>query len=128
MEGLERISVLAKEIKDPSVKKIVDYLLSRLDMNDKYLNEEKSLGQMIEYIKTEAKKKATNGIAMIDDEEVYGWAVHYFDESNEKLKIETNSKRKKEVEEIRNELPIKKRETKKSKNWVSEGQLTLFDL
>lgn len=32
------------------------------------------------YITAEAKKRAQNGCAIIADEEVYGWAVHYFDE------------------------------------------------
>ena len=47
MEGIERIKILASEVKDTALLKIVDYLLSRKDMNDKYLNEEKSLKQMV---------------------------------------------------------------------------------
>ena len=118
--GLERIKVLSEKVKDKAVLKIIDYLLSRKDMNEKYLNEEKTLTQMIEFIKSKAKEKATNGVAMIEDDEVYSWAIHYFDESNKDLKI---SKTKEDVE-VKEE---KKSTVKKNKNWIPEGQLSLFD-
>lgn len=118
--GLERIKKLSAEVKDKAVLKIIDYLLSRKDMNEKYLNEEKSLTQMIEFIKAKAKEKATNGVAMIEDDEVYSWAIHYFDESNKDLKI---SKTESDVE-VKEE---KKSTVKKNKNWIPEGQLSLFD-
>lgn len=125
MEGLERIKVLASEIKDKAVLKIVDYLLSRNDMNEKYLNEEKSLKKMIDYIKSEAKKKAENGIAMLEDDEVYGLAIHYWDESNETLGIA--KKEKEEVEEEPKEQPKVEEKKENKAKWVPEGQLTLFD-
>lgn len=118
--GLERIKKLSAKVKDKAVLKIIDYLLSRKDMNEKYLNEEKTLTQMIEFIKAKAKEKATNGVAMIEDDEVYSWAIHYFDESNKDLKI---SKTKEDVE-VKEE---KKSTVKKNKNWIPEGQLSLFD-
>lgn len=118
--GLERIKKLSAEVKDKAVLKIIDYLLSRKDMNEKYLNEEKSLTQMIEFIKSKAREKTTNGVAMIEDDEVYSWAIHYFDESNKDLKI---SKIKEDVE-VKEE---KKSTVKKNKNWIPEGQLSLFD-
>lgn len=118
--GLERIKKLSAKVKDKAVLKIIDYLLSRKDMNEKYLNEEKSLTQMIEFIKSKAREKTTNGVAMIEDDEVYSWAIHYFDESNKDLKI---SKIKEDVE-VKEE---KKSTVKKNKNWIPEGQLSLFD-
>lgn len=54
MEGIERIKVLASEVKDEAVLEIVKYLISRTDMNDKYLNEEKCLKQT----PTENREKA----------------------------------------------------------------------
>ena len=44
-EGMERIKILASDVKDNAVLEIVNYLLSREDMNEKYLNEEKSFNQ-----------------------------------------------------------------------------------
>lgn len=129
MEGIERIKILASEVKDTALLKIVEYLLSREDMNDKYLNEEKSLKQMIEFIKGQAKKKAHDGMAMIEDEIVYGWAIHYFDESNDQLKIKENIIEKIEpVEKVEQPKKIVSDATPKKKKtkWVAEGQLTLF--
>lgn len=129
MEGIERIKILASEVKDTALLKIVDYLLSREDMNDKYLNEEKSLKQMVEFIKGQAQKKANNGMAMIEDEVVYGWAIHYFDESNDQLKIKKNKIEKIEpVEKVEQPKKIVSDATQKKKKtkWVAEGQLTLF--
>ena len=117
MEGIERIKALASEIKDPALLKIVEYLLSREDMNDKYLNETKSLKSMVDFIKGQAKKQSKNGMVMIEDEVVYGWAIHYWDENNKDLDI------KEEPEEAEEVKPIKKVQ---KKEWVAEGQLSLF--
>ena len=123
MNGIERIRILASEIKDKALLKIVDYLLTRQDMNEKYLNEEKSLKQMISFIKDSAQKEAKDGVAMIEDDVVYSMAIHYWDEPNEKLKLE-NVK-------VKTEEKIKKEQTKtkttQKKDWSPEGQLTLFD-
>ena len=131
MNGIERIRVLSSEIKDKALLKIIEYLLSRDDMNEKYLNEDKSLKQMVEFIKSLAQKEAKNGMAMIEDEVVYGWAIHYWDESNESLKLE-KAKIEKETEKEEPEKIVKKPTKKKSttdttEKWKAEGQLTLFD-
>ena len=128
MNGIERIKILSAEITDKPLLKIVEYLLSREDMNAKYLNEEKSLSQMISYIRSEAKKQAKNGVAMIEDEVVYGWAIHYFDETNIDLgldkkvdKIELEDDDSKTIEN-----KPKKIISKKSKqDVIPEGQLQL---
>jgi len=133
MEGLERIKILASEVKNKPLLKVVDYLLSRKDMNEKYLNEEKSLKQMISFIRKEAEKQQEDGMAMIEDEVVYGWAIHYFDESNEKLGLNEKKEEKKEEKTSNNnsekEIKIEKVQIhpkEKGKNWVPEGQLSLF--
>jgi hypothetical protein len=120
MEGIERIKVLASEIKDKPLLKIIEYLLTRTDMNDKYLNEEKTLKQMVEFIKNNAKKHAQNGIAMIEDETVYSWAIHYFDETNKDLELSNENKQDIVKEEI-------KKPIKKENKCVAEGQLSLFE-
>ena len=143
MNGIERIKVLASEIKDEALLTIIDYLVSRTDMNEKYLNEEKSLKQMIEFIKGEARKKAQNGVAMIKDEVVFGWAIHYFDESNEDLglnikktepvkventqsTVKTEDKKEENAQKIENIVQNKPK--KSSNNYVPEGQLSLWDI
>ena len=61
-------------------------------MDEKYLNEEKNLTDMWSFITDEARKKAQNGCAVLEDKEVYGLAIHYFDETNEALGIKTSKK------------------------------------
>lgn len=138
MDGIERIKVLASEIKDKAILNIVDYLLSREDMNEKYLNEEKSLKQMVSYIKKEAHKQAQDGMAMVEDKEVYGWAIHYFDETNEDLGFiqkqiknepkSTDEESKKEVKLVEEKESGVVKEPTKSTRWIPEGQISLFDL
>lgn len=125
MEGIERIKILASEIKDEALLEIVNYLISREDMNDKYLNEEKSLRQMIDFIMNEAKKKSKDNRAIVKDEVVFGWAIHYWDESNEELKL--GKATESNIEKATESKKIKKSKIK-SKDWTPEGQLTLFDL
>ena len=134
MKGIERIKILSSDIKDEQLKSIIDYLLSRTDMNDKYLNEEKSLSQMIKFIMREANEKlkkvsiSGGSVAYATDEMVFGWAIHYWDESNSNL----NLVNKKEEEANDTNSPVKsvqnKRKPEKKEEWVSEGQLTLFDM
>ena len=151
MDGIERIKTLASEIKDEALLEIINYLVSREDMNEKYLNEEKSLAQMVEFIKGEARKQEKNGMAMIKDEVVFGWAIHYFDESNADLGLITKKEEKnstvkdkmiveKEEKALISEKTVQKvaisepKTTEKEQNsvksskktYVPEGQLTLF--
>lgn len=89
MEGIERLRKMLegnfqKPIQKP-IFKIFMYLKTREDMDEKYLNPEKNLIQMYEYIRTEAKKQMVDRVAFLDDPVVYSLAIHYFDESNEDL-------------------------------------------
>ena len=124
MNGIERIKVLASEVKDEAVLEIVKYLISRTDMNDKYLNEEKSLKQMIDFILKEAKKKSENNMAMIKDDVVFGWAIHYWDEENKDLNLSSSDN----VKNIEKKEKVVQEKTNKivKKDWTPEGQLTLF--
>lgn len=137
MDGIERIKILSSQVKDEALLAIVNYLITREDMNDKYLNEEKSLKQMIDFITGEARKIANNNRAIVKDEVVYGWAIHYWDESNEALglkksevKSSDNKTKEKKVNRTEESKPSIESVTtkKKSKEWVAEGQLSLFSI
>lgn len=86
MTGVERLKSMIEEgpLKKPLFK-IYMYLKTRNDMEEKFLNPEKSMTQMYDYIKEQVRKQAVDGVAMIEDAVVYGLAIHYFDESNEDL-------------------------------------------
>ena len=42
---------------------------------------------MFYYIKEQARKQATNGVAVIEDKDVYQWAKNYFQKTNQELGI-----------------------------------------
>lgn len=108
-EGIERIKALSLKEKNLAIKKVSEYLITRDDMDLKYQNENKDLEKMWKYITERAKKQAVNGTAYIEDKEVYNWAIHYWDESEEDLKQESNTGDK-----------LNKKETKKSQKASSE--------
>ena len=49
---------------------------------ERYNNPNKSLDECCKYITGEAFARAKNGTAVLSDDEVYGMAVHYYDEDN----------------------------------------------
>lgn len=52
-----------------------------------YRKANKSIEECIKYIYSKARKLAKEGNAVgVDDATVYGWAVHYYDEDNIKVK------------------------------------------
>jgi len=126
MEGIERLESLILGQKDKALNKVVEYLITRVDMNIKYINIEKSLKGMTEFIRGEAKKQAENGVAIIEDEVVYGWAIHYFDESNEKLGINRKPDNNAEEIEVEKVVNIKPKIVKIHKQDNNIEQISLF--
>ena len=55
---------------------------------EKYSNEKKSIEECCRFILGEMRKKATSGMCGATDAEVFGLAVHYYDE--EDIKVEKN--------------------------------------
>jgi acetyl-CoA carboxylase beta subunit len=67
--------------------RIKEYLDKRASKDALFAKElekkEKSLDKCCKYITEEARKQANgNNCVVIDDETVFGWAVHYYDEDN----------------------------------------------
>lgn len=124
MDGCERLKSMMDEAYNKPLLKIYGYLRTREDMYDKYLNEEKTLKGMMEYIKEKAREQAVKGVAVIEDSVVYGLAIKYFNESNEALGIKKGliEKKKEKQEEkttVKNEVEDKPNEDEKS-------QISLF--
>ena len=75
-------------------KKIERYLqdMARQDPNFKVKFEDKSknIDECLSFIKSEARKQASNGCAVIDDEVVFGWAAHYYQEDQVKVDKDEN--------------------------------------
>lgn len=123
------------DCKNPTIKCIGEYLKSREDLIDKLENDKKSLDEMFKYIIGEASKQKTGNCAVIDNDTVFGWAVHYYDEDNIEInhvynqskehKINESVSKEKSVDTIAQEVIVKKiRSNKKDK--TCEGQQSLF--
>ena len=125
MEGIKRIKEMAEGQKDFVLLEVVKYLVSREDMDEKYLNKEKNLKGMASYIQAEiindfckkmntknpssfAKEVKYNGgntrcLAVgMSEERTYELAINYFSKSNEELGIKTEEVKSKN-KEIRSE-------------------------
>ena len=75
MNGFEKI------IKDYLDKRASEDAMFAAKYNGRCEREEDAVAGCCDYIKTEARKQAQNNCAVIEDREVFGWAVHYFDEN-----------------------------------------------
>ena len=85
--------------KDKSEEIVLAYLESNASevLVQKINSGDKTLTQCWNYIVSEARKQAQNGCACIADSEVYGWAIHFFEEdsisgadfNNKKAKVKT---------------------------------------
>lgn len=87
MEGRERLKKLAEGQQDPSLLKVIEYLINIEDIDEMLLNVNKSLKSMVDYIKGEAKKLAKDGYCWVEDSTVYEWAVNYWSKTDEELGI-----------------------------------------
>jgi hypothetical protein len=116
-EGIERLLKLVEGQEDIALLKVVDYLSKQQEMDQKYLNEEKSLKSMIDYIKGEARKLSKNNYVWVEDDTVYKWAVNYWDTTDEELGIK----------KVPVTTPTKIKETKEVVPEIQKyGQLSLF--
>ena len=114
MTGIERLRILSEGTKNQALVKVIDYLETRKDMYERYLNEEKTPEQMWQYITKKAKEQSINNCAVIDDRVVYVWAISYFLATNESLNLNTTDTSKSKEEP--------KKETKKTKTKKAEEQ------
>lgn len=89
MNGFERLKEQVKDQQDMALKQTVEYLLTRDDMEQKYLNEEKNLEGMCKFIKGKGQSHARNGWNYVTNELVYAWAIMYFSLPDKFLKIDT---------------------------------------
>ena len=78
MNGIKRLEEMLNGQKDKYLIKIVNYLMLQTEMDEAFLNKEKNLKEMSQYIKDNAMKEAIGGVAVIEDNEVYQWAKDYF--------------------------------------------------
>lgn len=119
----EYIAVIGKYLKDRA--------LTDPSVEEDLKKESKSLKRCFQFIIDEARKVQKNNCAMIKDNVVFGWAVHYYDEDDLSIdKVATPVKApKKEVEKAlvneNEEVKLEKKKAIKKKD-ILEDQLSLF--
>ena len=133
MNGFERLQEQVKDQEDMALKQTVEYLLSREDMEQKYLKEEKTLEGMCKFIKSKGTKHLRNGWNYITNEVVYAWAIMYFSLPDKFLKIdtptnkqETKKENTKQKAETKNNIVSLEDAKKQLENKKQVEQLTLF--
>lgn len=93
--------------------------------------ENKSLKRCFQFIIDEARKMQKGNCAMIKDDIVFGWAVHYYDEDNlsiDEVRKTTVTQKKKTEEVIKNSNVEKKTvAVDKPKAKVNKGQISIGD-
>lgn len=83
------------------------------------------------YITSEAKKQARGGCAVVEDAEVFGWAIHFFDENIQrpkdapKAKVQVPSIQKKE--DAPKEMPKPVKDVKPNKAEAEWPSLFTFN-
>lgn len=133
MNGFDRLKEQVKDQEDVALQEVVRYLLSRYDMEQKYLKEEKTLAGMCDFVKSKGQAHSKNGWNFITNEVVFAWAVMYFSLPNSFLKINnstpksktTNKSSNKETPEKNNVVSLEKaKQALEEKKKVE--QLSLF--
>ena len=126
MNGFDKLKEEVKEQKDPALKQTVDYLLSREDMEERYLNGEKSLADMAKFIREKGIKHCSNGWNYITNEIVYAWAIMYYSLPNSFLKINNTTTNTRQKSLVKNNIVSLEKAKKKIEEKNKVEQISLF--
>lgn len=98
-------------------KKIIGEHLLKVALTDTVFAEKletKDLDKCFDFIKKEASKQSQNGVAMISDVEVFGWAIHFVDEETKTEDATPPQTVSPIKEKKRNVIEVQIEETKKT--------------
>lgn len=146
---MDKFNKELEKAKNPWIKRIGNYLLSRDDIQENLKKKNKSLDECFNYVLNEISKKCIKngniGYVAGDDQELFDLAVHYYDEDDIKVSkpnFRTNANgtvTKKDMEGIRSskklhkgakqvveKTPILKKKVIKKKK-INENQMSLDD-
>ena len=118
-------------------KIIIDYLEENAsDMLVEKINRcNKPMSDCFKFITSQAKKKQQGGCACISDAEVFGWAVHYYEEEGNvsekdlpkdikvEVKVNDNGIKTAAVKEV----PVKEKKAAPKDSNMLPGQMSIFD-
>lgn len=110
-------------------ERVLDYLRGNVSesLAERINAGSKTLADCWKFITDEARKRAKGGCACIEDTEVYGWAIHFFEEDGIAVKASEKKAQKPQKKNIQTKSKTKtERETSKAKPKFE--QLSLFDM
>ena len=100
-EAIEKLHDDMKDL-DTSGKAIAEYLIRRCNedpsMKEDVAHEKKTMKGCMSFVKSQARKQAKDGVAIIDDKTVYEWAEDYFRQDPAKIKDEPKTAVRKKPE------------------------------
>ena len=110
-----------------SIKKHLD-AMAMLDkaFAAKYADKTKNLNACIKYITERARKRAIEGVAVIRDDIVFGWAVHYYQEKDIKPEKAVFAEVKTSPHKVTPVVPCRKTKKVVKKPIILEGNLFNF--
>ena len=119
--------------KGDNEKIILQYLENNVSdvLAEKINSGTKTLADCWKFITECARKQAKNGCACIQDDLVFGWAIHFFEEDAikpEPPKKEYINQKMPDGDTVRVEAKPKKPEPVEEKSELEKAQITLFDL
>lgn len=117
-QALEKMLKEMMEKHTPSEDKIHNFLCEQDDIKlfEGILKENNSIKGSLNYCSNKARQFASNKVAIIDDQTVYGWVIEYF----------TNQKETKEDNGPKESTLTSVPKSKKSKKISEDIQLSLF--
>lgn len=130
MTGIQRLQEMVKDQEDSALNETVNYLITRKDMENRYLKENKTLDNMCKFIQNKAKTHSKNGWNFITNEVVFAWAIMYFSLPDEFLKIKprenNNNKVSKNSNLSKSNIVVLKDVKQKIESKKEVEQLNLF--
>lgn len=131
MNGFDKLKEQMKGKINPALIETVEYLLTRDDLQEKYLNEEKSVDEMEEFITKKGRSHLHNGWNYITNEVVFAWAVMYYSFPNSFLKIskkgnQLSKKSDTSIDNKTNKVISMEKAKESMKQKEQEQQMSLF--
>ncbi len=112
-------------------KAILEYLEKNAseELKAKMQNSDKEISDCLQFIADSVRKQAVNGCACVSDPEVFGLAVHYFEEDSIKKfsGVATSSVQTSTMAKPVDPKPVAEKKTTKQKV-VESGQMSMFDM
>lgn len=114
-----------REELNPTEQIIFDYVQENASevLKEKIEKSEKGIKDCLNYISSEVRNRAINNCACVSDQEVFGMAMHYFEEDS--IKKDSVNVTPAKVETSK---PVEKPKPHKKEEKVCDGQMSMFEL